>query len=125
MQQLSASAYRGFRTFNTISSHHDDGVSLDTIADWVASAGYELQLQLRDFQAEYFQGATTPEVRVRLSVTLVRLGPLAPVGQKVVEAKVRANSANIGAVITAFDQAVHDALTETVTWTTGQLAAKP
>ncbi len=89
----------------------------------VAPARYELQVQLRDFQAEYFQGATTPQVKVRLAVTLVKLGPVAVVGQKVVEARAAATSASIGAVVAAFDQAVHDALSQTVSWTTGQLAA--
>ncbi len=87
----------------------------------VAPARFELQVQIRDFQAEYFQGATTPQVRVRLALTLVGLGPVAVVGQKVVEAKVQATSPNIDAVIAAFDQAVHDALTESVQWTTGEL----
>ena len=86
----------------------------------VAPARFELQVQIRDFQAEYFQGATTPQVRVRLALTLVGLGPVAVVGQKVVEAKVQATSPNIDAVIAAFDQAVHDALTESVQWTTGE-----
>ena len=90
----------------------------------VAPAGYELQVQIRDFQAEYFQGATTPQVRVRLALTLVRLGPVAVAGQKVVEAKVQATSPNIDAVIAAFDQAVQDALAESVRWTTGELAAR-
>jgi cholesterol transport system auxiliary component len=89
----------------------------------VAPARYELQVQLRDFQAEYFQGATTPQVKVRLAVTLVRLGPVAVAGQKLVEAKVAATAPDIGAVVTAFDQAVHDALAETVQWTTAELAA--
>lgn len=88
----------------------------------VAPARFELQVQIRDFQAEYFQGATTPQVRVRLALTLVGLGPVAVVGQKVVEAKVQATSPNIDAVIAAFDQAVHDALTESVQWTTAELA---
>jgi cholesterol transport system auxiliary component len=91
----------------------------------VVPAKYELQVQLRDFQAEYFHGAVTPEVRVRLAVTLIRLGPIAPAGHKLVEAKVRATSGEMGAVITAFDQAVHDALSGTVVWTTGQLRAAP
>jgi len=89
----------------------------------VAPARYELQVQIRDFQAEYFQGAVTPQVKVRLALTLVRLGPLAVAGQKVVEAKVQATSPDIGAVIAAFDQAVQDALTQSVQWTTGELAA--
>ncbi len=88
----------------------------------VAPAGFELQVQIRDFQAEYFQGATTPQIRVRLALTLVRLGPVAVVGQKVVEAKVQATSPNVDAVIAAFDQAVHDALTDSVQWTTAELA---
>jgi len=90
----------------------------------VAPARFELQVQIRDFQAEYFQGATTPQIRVRLALTLVGLGPVAVVGQKVVEAKVQATSPNIDAVIAAFDQAVHDALTESVQWTTGELARR-
>lgn len=89
----------------------------------VAPARYELQVEIRDFQAEYFQGAVTPQIRVRLALTLVQLGPVAVVGQKVVEAKVAATSPDIDAVITAFDQAVHDALGETVQWTTGALAS--
>jgi cholesterol transport system auxiliary component len=91
----------------------------------VAPARYELQVQLRDFQAEYFQGAVTPQVRVRLALTLVKLGPITVTGQKVVEAKVAATAPNLEAVIAAFDQAVHDALGETVAWTTGELAAAP
>jgi fatty acid CoA ligase FadD9 len=43
MQQLGAQPYEGFRTFNTISAHHDDGISLDTITDWIAAAGYPIQ----------------------------------------------------------------------------------
>ena len=90
----------------------------------VAPARFELQVQIRDFQAEYVQGATTPQIRVRLALTLVGLGPVAVVGQKVVEAKVQATSPNIDAVIAAFDQAVHDALTESVQWTTAELARR-
>lgn len=43
MQQLGSSPYSGFRCFNTISAHHDDGISLDTITDWVATAGYPIE----------------------------------------------------------------------------------
>lgn len=32
----------GFRTFNTISSHRDDGISLDTITGWLESGGIAL-----------------------------------------------------------------------------------
>lgn len=39
-------AHREIRTFN-ISNHHDDGVSLDTMVDWIESAGYPLE-RIRD-----------------------------------------------------------------------------
>jgi fatty acid CoA ligase FadD9 len=47
MQQLGAQSYGGFRTFNTISAHHDDGVSLDAITDWIGLAGYPIK-RIRD-----------------------------------------------------------------------------
>lgn len=43
MLRLGSQPWSGFRTFNTISAHVDDGVSLDTIAGWIESAGYPLQ----------------------------------------------------------------------------------
>jgi len=43
IQQIGAQPWHGFRTFNTISAHLDDGISLDTVADWVEAAGVPLQ----------------------------------------------------------------------------------
>jgi fatty acid CoA ligase FadD9 len=43
IQQLGAESYVGHRTFNTISAHLQDGVSLDTIAGWIATAGYQIR----------------------------------------------------------------------------------
>lgn len=43
IQQIGNRPWHGHRTFNTISAHLDDGVSLDVITDWVAAAGYPLQ----------------------------------------------------------------------------------
>ncbi|MEN3952111.1 ABC-type transport auxiliary lipoprotein family protein [Iodidimonas sp. SYSU 1G8] len=91
----------------------------------VVPAQYELQVNLRDFQAEYFQGAQTPTVRVRLAISLVRLGPLASAGRTVIETTVQATSPEMPAVIAAFDQAVHDALGQTVAWTTERMRAAP
>jgi fatty acid CoA ligase FadD9 len=42
IRALGAQPWHGFRTFNTISAHVDDGVSLDTIADWVTTGGYPI-----------------------------------------------------------------------------------
>jgi len=40
MAGLATGPGAGFRCFNTTSTHLDDGISLDTIADWIATAGY-------------------------------------------------------------------------------------
>jgi fatty acid CoA ligase FadD9 len=40
---LGAAAAAGFRTFNVVNPHTDDGISLDRIMDWISSAGYRLQ----------------------------------------------------------------------------------
>jgi fatty acid CoA ligase FadD9 len=33
----------GFRSYNSINMHHDDGISLDTYVDWIESGGYPVQ----------------------------------------------------------------------------------
>ncbi len=40
---VGAAEHGEFRTYNIQNYHSDDGVSLDTIVDWVASAGYPLE----------------------------------------------------------------------------------
>jgi len=42
IQQIAASASSGFSNFNVINTNADDGISLDTIVDWVESAGYRI-----------------------------------------------------------------------------------
>lgn len=41
MQQVGVQDYAGFRTYNMVNDY-DDGVSLDSFADWVGTAGYPL-----------------------------------------------------------------------------------
>lgn len=43
IQRLGLGPWHGFRIFNTISSHIDDGVSLDTFVDWIVSGGYPIE----------------------------------------------------------------------------------
>jgi fatty acid CoA ligase FadD9 len=54
MQQLGAEATDAFRTYNIVNMH-DDGVSLDCIVDWVASAGYAIRriTDYHDWLAEF------------------------------------------------------------------------
>jgi fatty acid CoA ligase FadD9 len=42
MVGIGSLAHRGVRTFN-VSNHHDDGISLDSVVDWIESAGYPLE----------------------------------------------------------------------------------
>ncbi|WP_340313476.1 carboxylic acid reductase [Rhizorhabdus argentea] len=39
MQQIGSRPYSGFHSFNMV-NHHDDGASLDSFVDWIASKGY-------------------------------------------------------------------------------------
>jgi fatty acid CoA ligase FadD9 len=43
MQQIGGRPHYDFKTYNIINMHHDDGISLDSIVDWVISAGYPIQ----------------------------------------------------------------------------------
>ncbi|WP_284256232.1 carboxylic acid reductase [Acidocella aquatica] len=43
MQQIGARPYSGFFSYNLINVHHGDGLSLDTVVDWVESAGYTVK----------------------------------------------------------------------------------
>lgn len=79
-------------------------------------ADYEVQVELRDFQAEYFGGTQVPEVHVRLAVTLVRLGPPQVLGQKIVDVRRGSAGGTLPAVIEAFNGATQDALAEAVNW---------
>ncbi|MFN3230842.1 MAG: ABC-type transport auxiliary lipoprotein family protein [Alphaproteobacteria bacterium] len=86
-------------------------------------ADFELQTDLRDFQAEFFDGGTIPEVRVRLALTLVRLGKLATVGKTSIEITRRPVGSSLDAVVLAFDEAADEAMAEAVAWTIEQIKA--
>lgn len=47
MTGIGARSHRDIRTYNTINYHFDDGVSLDNVVDWIASAGYAVE-RVRD-----------------------------------------------------------------------------
>lgn len=54
MQQLGEETQGAFRTYNIVNMH-DDGVSLDSVIDWVASAGYSVRriAEYSDWLAEF------------------------------------------------------------------------
>ena len=43
MQQISGQAWQGSQTFNSVNVNYDDGVSLDSVVDWIESAGFRVQ----------------------------------------------------------------------------------
>jgi len=49
----SSKAHRGFKTYNVQNHHSDDGVSLDSVVDWIESAGYPVE-RVRD-HAQWMQ----------------------------------------------------------------------
>jgi len=66
MQQIGGRAYTGFHSYNCINIHEHDGISLDSFADWIASAGYPVKRiadhaeWLRRFE-EKLRNLTEPE----------------------------------------------------------------
>lgn len=42
MQQIGEHSTSGFQTYNVVNANYDDGVSLDTITDWMIGAGLEI-----------------------------------------------------------------------------------
>jgi cholesterol transport system auxiliary component len=77
---------------------------------------YELQLNIRDFQAEYYNGATRPEIRVRMAAKLVQMAPLKVVGQQVFEARYTVGSDAMGDIIDGFDTANRNVMAEVIAW---------
>lgn len=78
---------------------------------------YNLKSELREFQAEYFNGAKAPLVRVRLNAKLVRQPRRNIVASTNFEATAQAAGEDIDSIILAFDDALGKVLRRTVEWT--------
>jgi fatty acid CoA ligase FadD9 len=44
---IGARGQPGIHTYNVVNHHHDDGISLDSVVDWIESAGYAVE-RVRD-----------------------------------------------------------------------------
>ena len=84
----------------------------------VVPSKFELQVEIRDFQAEYFDGSNTPTIHIRLAVKLVKLSPLAVVGNTIIDVREDAFDQRMPSIIAAFDRANHEAMTRAIAWTT-------
>ncbi|UYN93691.1 MAG: membrane integrity-associated transporter subunit PqiC [Enhydrobacter sp.] len=79
-------------------------------------ANYQLQPDLRNFEAMYFYGGT-PIVKVRIIAKLVQLPDRQIIGVATFERCVRAREDKIPSVVRAFDQALGSVVKRLVAWT--------
>jgi len=80
-------------------------------------ADYVLKTELREFQAEYLSGSAAPIIRVRLNGKLIKLPRRVIIASTTIEKRVPAESAEIGAIIVAFDDALGKVMRPLVEWT--------
>ncbi len=79
-------------------------------------ADFVLKSELREFQAEYFDGAN-PQVRVAINVKLVKMPKRAIVGSTNLEHLSQAEANLMPDIIAAFDEALGKVLRRLVAWT--------
>ena len=79
-------------------------------------ADFVLKSELREFQAEYFQGGS-PQVRVAINVKLVQMPRRLIVGSTNFEQVGLAEADNMSDIIAAFDEALGKVLRQIVEWT--------
>lgn len=80
---------------------------------------YRLRTEVRDFQAEYFDG-TPPDIHVRFVQRLLSIQDSSVVATKVFETRQKAESDSMDAIIRAFNKAFGKVLSEVVPWTLQQ-----
>jgi cholesterol transport system auxiliary component len=79
---------------------------------------YELQLELREFQAEYYPDPNQPPlIRVQLNGKLIRMPDRSIVGNQTVERTVRAKVNDMENIVLAFDDALGKVMKRIVEWT--------
>jgi cholesterol transport system auxiliary component len=78
---------------------------------------YELQLELRHFEAEYDNPGQPPLIRVRLSGKLIRMPDRTIVAGHTVESTARAAQNDMSSIVLAFDDALGKVMKEFVEWT--------
>lgn len=85
---------------------------------------YGLLLELRDFQAEYAEGRSAPDIHVRLKAVLVRKSPVSIVGTRIFDLRITAADGNMKTVVKTFNTALDRVLVQLIDWVT-ETAAEP
>ena len=89
-----------------------------------AAADYVLRLDVRNFEARYEQGAkAAPTVVVRVRAAMTRGADRGLVSERIFESRITAGDNRVTAIVSAYDGAVAEVLSEVVVWTNEQ--AKP
>jgi cholesterol transport system auxiliary component len=82
-----------------------------------AKADLMLRLEVRSFETVYVNGPkTAPEVLVQVRGVINRSNDRALVGDQIFEARVKASSNRVGAIVEAYDQANAKVLADVTTW---------
>lgn len=78
---------------------------------------YELQTELREFQAEYLEGATIPKVRVRINCKLVKIPQRIIIASHSFESMREAPDNRMESIVKSFDLALGSVMKKIVGWT--------
>jgi cholesterol transport system auxiliary component len=78
---------------------------------------YVLQPELREFQAEYRDGAATPKVRVRINAKLIKMPERRIIASNTFERIIDVSDNRMPVIVKAFDQALGKVMRDLVVWT--------
>jgi cholesterol transport system auxiliary component len=76
-----------------------------------------LQPELREFQAEYSDGAATPKVRVRINVKLIKMPDRRIIASDTFERILEAPDNRMPVIVKTFDRALGKVMRDLVVWT--------
>ena len=79
-------------------------------------ADYILQIELREFQAEYDKPGLPPQAHVRLNGKLIRMPDRTIIANQTADRLVRAEKSDMENVVLAFDEALGKAMKQMVEW---------
>ena len=78
---------------------------------------YNLKTELREFQAEYLDGARIPNIRVRINAKVIKQSERAIIASQTFESRMAATDSSFSSVIAAFDDALGKVTKGVVEWT--------
>jgi cholesterol transport system auxiliary component len=86
-----------------------------------ARSDYALRLDVRNFETDYGAGGA-PVVLIRVRAVITRDQTRGPVAEQLFEARVPASQNRVGAIVSAYDQALGKVLGDVVGWANGAVS---